>query len=294
MLNQIWHLIKKFILMIERLFDLLSSRHPLWYLLVYLLLIPECALFYYRYDDEIYSPYARFESIGIENDDNLKSMLELDMKSALKEDRSRKSFRATIDGSSIRLRNMEADPQGNIQAMIEVRYDYPGGQSFKRRGTINISSIAFDVGPYVYFPANIHEDSPSPFDDAVVEPLGNMTHLVNARKITKLSSNHDVGIRVIYVPSDKLDFINYFKQGRRGSESYSARSSFERMLYFSATTLTTVGYGDLIPVSRKTRLVVGAESVLGWILAGLFLNAAAWRGAHRQVGPSGTSSPPLT
>jgi voltage-gated potassium channel Kch len=55
------------------------------------------------------------------------------------------------------------------------------------------------------------------------------------------------------------------------------------MVYFSATTITTVGFGDIVPLSSLARLVVGIEAVTGWVLAGLFLNAIAWR-ASRALG----------
>jgi voltage-gated potassium channel Kch len=38
--------------------------------------------------------------------------------------------------------------------------------------------------------------------------------------------------------------------------------------YFSATTITTVGFGDIIPVTPLARALVGIEAVLGLVLAG--------------------------
>jgi hypothetical protein len=46
---------------------------------------------------------------------------------------------------------------------------------------------------------------------------------------------------------------------------------FWRMVYFSATTITTLGFGDIVPLTTGARMVVSAESVL----MGLFLNALA-------------------
>jgi hypothetical protein len=48
-----------------------------------------------------------------------------------------------------------------------------------------------------------------------------------------------------------------------------------RFLYFSVVTLTTLGYGDIVPVSDRARAIVGFEAVCGVILAGLFLNSLA-------------------
>ncbi|MDP0589467.1 MAG: potassium channel family protein, partial [Candidatus Endonucleobacter bathymodioli] len=43
--------------------------------------------------------------------------------------------------------------------------------------------------------------------------------------------------------------------------------------YFSAVTITTLGYGDIIPVGSFTQILVAIESILGLTLIGLFLNA---------------------
>jgi len=53
--------------------------------------------------------------------------------------------------------------------------------------------------------------------------------------------------------------------------------SLERMTYFSATTITTAGFGDIVPLTGTARVLVGLESVFGWSLAGLFLNAVTRR-----------------
>ncbi len=50
---------------------------------------------------------------------------------------------------------------------------------------------------------------------------------------------------------------------------------FLRMLYLSAVTISTSGYGDIVPISNIARLVVALESVAGILIAGLFLNSIA-------------------
>jgi hypothetical protein len=52
---------------------------------------------------------------------------------------------------------------------------------------------------------------------------------------------------------------------------------FPRMLYFSAVTITTLGFGDIVPVTTESRLLVTAEAVAGVVFIGLFLNAIARR-----------------
>ncbi|WP_366941208.1 potassium channel family protein [uncultured Kiloniella sp.] len=37
--------------------------------------------------------------------------------------------------------------------------------------------------------------------------------------------------------------------------------------------MTTLGYGDIVPVTDTSRLLISLESILGIILIGLFLNS---------------------
>ncbi len=89
-------------------------------------------------------------------------------------------------------------------------------------------------------------------------------------------------------PSDKAAFlpvdhalardVSAFLDGAGGFPS-DGQGLFPRMLYFSAVTITTLGYGDIVPISDRSRILVGVESVLGLILVGLFLNSLS----HEQA-----------
>jgi hypothetical protein len=45
-----------------------------------------------------------------------------------------------------------------------------------------------------------------------------------------------------------------------------------RFLYLSAVTITTLGFGDIVPTTVWSRLLVGLEAVLGVVIAGIFLS----------------------
>ncbi len=45
------------------------------------------------------------------------------------------------------------------------------------------------------------------------------------------------------------------------------------MLYFSAVTMSTLGYGDIVPITDRARAVVTLQVILGPLLFGLFLNS---------------------
>jgi len=59
------------------------------------------------------------------------------------------------------------------------------------------------------------------------------------------------------------------------------RPGFKGYLYYSVVTLTTLGYGDIVPLTNRARFVVGTEVVTGYIMLGglvsIFANKIATR-----------------
>jgi hypothetical protein len=72
------------------------------------------------------------------------------------------------------------------------------------------------------------------------------------------------------------DRLLSFYLGVEGDPSY-ASDYFWRMAYLSAMTITTVGFGDITPVSEAARILVALEAILGVVVVGLFLSALAFR-----------------
>ena len=64
------------------------------------------------------------------------------------------------------------------------------------------------------------------------------------------------------------DLVALYKM--RSGSPLAGQQTFWRMLYFSAVTITTLGYGDIIPVTHTARILVGFESVLGIVVIGFF------------------------
>jgi hypothetical protein len=54
----------------------------------------------------------------------------------------------------------------------------------------------------------------------------------------------------------------------------SVSGHFGRWLYLSAVTITTLGYGDISPLTTRARLLISSEAVLGIIVIGFFISAA--------------------
>lgn len=81
---------------------------------------------------------------------------------------------------------------------------------------------------------------------------------------------HDCGF--IFIPISIMNKINAYNSALEGFPAYSS-GNFERMLYLSAMIITTVGPGDIVPISTRARFFVTLEAILGIIIIGLFLNS---------------------
>lgn len=57
-----------------------------------------------------------------------------------------------------------------------------------------------------------------------------------------------------------------------------------RMLYFSISSITTTGFGDILPMTATARLITAVESLLGIFLAGAFVNAVSNTGQAEANG----------
>jgi hypothetical protein len=88
------------------------------------------------------------------------------------------------------------------------------------------------------------------------------------------TQSEDVGF-IIISDSLKQDLLNY----RNAMSGFPNKglNNFWRMLYLSSATMTTVGYGDIVPISSTTRLLISSQAILGLLLIGLFLNVSIKR-----------------
>lgn len=78
-------------------------------------------------------------------------------------------------------------------------------------------------------------------------------------------------------------FVRFFNAAE--GDPYYASDRWFRMAYLSAVTVTTLGFGDITPVSTSARLLIAMEAVLGIVLIGLFVNAAV--ADRRRVAAAG-------
>lgn len=87
----------------------------------------------------------------------------------------------------------------------------------------------------------------------------------------------------LMIPGDIQSDLEDLWRSRQGLGA-GIGGQFGRFLYLSAVTITTLGYGDIVPTGSTARALVATESVLGIVVIGAFLGALqARRGpAHRR------------
>ena len=96
-----------------------------------------------------------------------------------------------------------------------------------------------------------------------------------------------VGALATTVPLFLLLFaLTYFLMARTTPDSFSDHLTRTDALYFTVTTFSTVGYGDITAVSEPARLVVMAQMILDLLALGLGIRVftgAVQRGRQRAV-----------
>jgi voltage-gated potassium channel Kch len=90
----------------------------------------------------------------------------------------------------------------------------------------------------------------------------------------------------------------YFVMARASPASFSHHLTRTDALYFTVTTFSTVGYGDITPVSQTARLAVTAQMILDLLALGLgirvFIGAVqlARRARPDPAGPAASPGQP--
>jgi hypothetical protein len=106
-----------------------------------------------------------------------------------------------------------------------------------------------------------------------------------------------VGALATTVPVFLLLFAAaYFVMARTSSASFSDHLTRTDALYFTVTTFSTVGFGDITAVSESARLVVTAQMILDLLILGLgirvFIGAVQLGRQRAQPDSADPGSPP--
>jgi hypothetical protein len=81
---------------------------------------------------------------------------------------------------------------------------------------------------------------------------------------------------LLVLAGEAYELLGHFYAANAGDPAY-VPEGWWRMVYLSAVTVTTLGFGDITPVSESARLYVALEAVLGVVFVGVFLSRLAVR-----------------
>jgi hypothetical protein len=248
-----------------------SERYftPLFALL-YLALIPLYAWAYESLPNQFFHATSKYEPNLVNDRKSLERKLELFLT---------RSVALTATRSRItRVRGLGIE-RDRVEIVVELRHELTGYDGFGKpmRNTVittgnclllipNEDIFNIDADPLRAIEVTVRRPTP-PFIKE--EPL--LQQLFPPRTGVGRCGD-DCGF--LYIPWNLRDQLIAYDNALNGFPSNST-GNFERLLYLSAMTATTVGYGDIVPVTRTARLLVASEAVVEIILIGLFLNSLA-------------------
>jgi hypothetical protein len=248
----------------------LSAIHPLYYLAAYVLAVPIFGFTYTQLSNGFYAPYARLEYSGRSDARVIQEMIQ----TVLRRHAQRKmddpppinDGRWELAPTVVQRFSTEADSitfDLYVNARDEQKRFYllPVTMSLQPRSSLIM--YFEDAKPKIYRVFEIHEPK---WAKHVLDPMQSL--------FEQIASDFS---RAEFLPEEDLALMRFF-DGLKG-DALSVSDSLSRMVYFSAIVITTVGFGDIVPMTGAARFLVAFEALLGIILAGLFINAIAFRSA---------------
>jgi voltage-gated potassium channel Kch len=254
----------------------ISSVNPLIFLSIYFSIIPIFAGLFQLDQENLFSPYAQFEPRALGYTKKLQDDVVKNMKDNLYYANTR-HYGIPIDPENIEMLNSWMS-EHKLYFGVRVHYGYNNPTQYV--------TATIELNPFQLTSI----DTGQTFSIANIEYPPGQRNLEKYR--TDLEPLDDIlgygpypiqDVRVFILPQEDRDIFHKLLTGYSGRPEYGDFESYLRMLYFSIMTITTVGYGDLIPLSPFLRMLAASEAVLGWLLAGLFLNAVAWTASQRAA-----------
>ena len=74
-----------------------------------------------------------------------------------------------------------------------------------------------------------------------------------------------------------------YRMGGEAASAPAAAAELATFQYFSTVTMTTVGFGDIVPVAIAARLVTGLEAIVGQIYVAVVIAALVGRAARTRA-----------
>jgi hypothetical protein len=265
----------------------LSRVHPLAYVAIYLVAVPAFGFAYVFFcAHQFYAPYARYEPGAVAD----RLALASDFRNAIKrslDGQAHISVRSqgidwAIDPESVRISNVGSVDGSQVTFTVLVdaggEGQHVGAETHNWPVTVLVPLRPFNrvFNPSVLTYRAPELENASPSQSEVSEPL-----LRTVFNQPPDSIMHGPFLALDAVQNDRLE--RYLLGFRGDASAFSGHVA--RMMYLSAVVITTLGLGDILPMTTRARFLVAAEAISGIVLAGLFLNAIAYRASERRSSP---------
>lgn len=271
----------------------LTSVHPLYFLIFYIILIPLFAFFYFILPGHnFYAPYVRVEPAAEMDAKNVSNIVLSSILNHFSNDRMAKIpidngttpvkfygvdyYDMIPDFNMVRVYNMKSPGDGKLSFVLT--FGYNGNR--KRRDGAN-TQIFFNHVMEIDLQSKMVSSPPDDkrkttmyflgCDVSEYPPEERMGWIKLINSIFRRVGNEDAYPHIILDEHDDkilCDFVN----GLNG-DAVRISNSYLRMLYLSSITISTLGFGDIIPITSQSRLLVGVESFVGIVFIGLFINS---------------------
>jgi hypothetical protein len=258
----------------------ISGIRPLFYLLFYVAMIPVWGAIYTLLTPHgFYAPYARLEPSAKADGDNIAEMLTGIIRTSLRNHNEEKIVSGDwqLNPTTAIVDSVGATDTGQLTFRLRISAD--GINSERGNGqlgwaavvTIDEQPVSETLGeePQIFRLPEITQPK-------YVSPFNSMSSHIF--ELAFASQEYGLGSRAPVLPLNAGEDrrLRLYLQGARGDpEGFS--SEYPRMVYLSVVIITTLGLGDIVPISPESRFLVGFEAVTGVLTVGLFLNSLAYR-----------------
>lgn len=264
----------------------LSRVHPLVYLLTYLTAIPSFGILYVAIAPQgFYAPYTRYEPNAVSDRAQLASSLELALRRSF-DTRPGLSFNVgnwQLEPSTLRVGALSSTDGTHLSFTVSISATGIGDNTGARTlgwslfATVSETpTMTVFLGPKQVISYHLPDVDFSKFAPSLRQDYEDLF-------TTVFGQPRQVGVLAPALALNSQEELQFrrFLRGIKGDPS-SISGQVPRMIYLSAVVITTLGLGDIIPITPRARLLVATEAVIGIVFAGLFLNALAFRASTRN------------
>lgn len=254
---------------VRRVIVRFGTLSPKVYLLTYITTIIVFAAIYYFISDQFYHPYVRYEEAMRSEATSLRVALTKSFRDSIKE-HSIIADGVVLDSDSSIV--TEVTPEGSellVRLWIRIIKQGPNYSETQFPLLLRLKPVALSItrkpgeeALLTSFP-EVDAQQGIPLPEVLSQVFGD---------IGVIRAGIRKAVQQIVITQDDLTRMRAFTAGFSGFPN-RVPGVAGRMLYLSTVTITTVGYGDIVPLSGLARFLVGLEATLGIVLLGLFISS---------------------